>query len=141
VSSGSPKVHTPPIVRHLIACNKADLSAETGLYALAELVVAAEAPPGFSPEIVYPRLTLVAVLVNGRGGHDLAIELVRLVRADEEESIRTSRSVRVELGDDPLAVLIHPFVLSNIRFPRSGDYEMRLRCGGEPIGAVRLDVR
>lgn len=141
MATGTPGVRTPPIVRHLFACNRADVSPETGLYTLTELVVALEAPPGTTEAISYPRLTLVAVMVNGRGPHDFAVELVRLVRADEEESIRTSRAVRLELGDDPLAVITQPFVLKDILFPGPGLYEVRLRCGDEAVGAARLDVR
>jgi len=45
------------------------------------------------------------------------------------------------LGDDPLAVVIQPFVLKDILFPGPGVYELRLRCGDEAVGAVTLDVR
>jgi hypothetical protein len=85
-------------------------------------------------------LALYALLSNGRGEHDFAVELTRFDRGQETVVGRVG-PVRIDLEQDPVAVLGLPVPLRNVVFNEGGQYAFYLLCNGQPIADVKIVVR
>lgn len=85
-------------------------------------------------------MALYAMLANGRGGHDFAIEMTLLERA-VERTVYTSSPRRVDLGQDPTTVHGLPIRMANVVFGQPGQYMFYLLCDGQRIAQEQVEVR
>jgi hypothetical protein len=134
-----------PLVRYLIACREIIVSSDNRDVTLRGIVHAVVALPGESFPLRQD-LALYALLTNGRGPVDVSIRFGHLRRgedgtAGEEIEIATSPAQRVELGQDPSAVLGLPIPRIRLPFREPGQYVLYLLCDGQPIGQVYLEAR
>ena len=130
-----------PIVRHFLACEEIERSEVGRHYTLHNLIHAFL----LRPEAAFPRIeeeiALYAVLTDAVGAHSFTVELVTWDEEGQEEELFRSRVAVVQLGDDPLVVHGWPITLRNLRFPRAGLYEFRLKCEGELIAQESIRWR
>jgi hypothetical protein len=85
-------------------------------------------------------LALYALLSNGRGEHDVAIEFT-FQDPVEEQVVYRSVAKRIDLGQDPTAVQGLPIPLKNVIFNQGGQFRFHLLCNDQGIAEVLLDVR
>lgn len=85
-------------------------------------------------------MALYAILANGRGGHDFAIEMTLLERA-MERTVYTSSPRRIDLGQDPTTVHGLPIRVTNVVFDQAGQYTFYLLCDGQRIAQEHVEVR
>jgi hypothetical protein len=128
-----------PLVRHFIACERVDRSADGRQCSLVNLVHAIQPAPGAPYPRIHPELYLFAQITDGQGQHLFQIQLV-LVEG-EETLIRTTPPISRDLGHDPLIVHGWPIHLRNILFPQAGLYEFRLFCDGQEIAREPILLR
>jgi hypothetical protein len=128
-----------PVVRHLIACERIERSADKRQYSLVNVIHAIRPSPGAPYPRIHPELCLFVQLTDGRGKHTFQLQLVLL---DEDETVlHTTPPVERDLGPDPLVVHGWPLTLRNILFPRPGVYEFRLLCDGREIARESIRLR
>ncbi len=129
-----------PIVRHLVAC--LEVVAEPGPrdVTLRGLTHAIVRLPGEPFPCIREQMALYAVLTNGRGEHELSVELTFLDQG-AERSLRRSAPRRVDLGQDPTQVLGLPIGMKNVTFGQAGQYTFHLLCDGQSIGQEQVEVR
>ena len=121
-----------PVVRHFIACEEVERSADGQHYSLLKLVYTIRPLTGEPYPRIHPQLQLYAMLTDGVGRLPFTVELVTWDEI-EPRSIYTTRTVIVDMGSDPLLVHGWPIRLRNLVFERPGLYEFRLICDGEII--------
>jgi len=129
-----------PIVRNLVACREivTDLTANT--VSLTDLIHVVDPLPGEVPPYIVEPLALYALLTNGRGVHEFAVELVRF-DLGEERIVGRVGPVRIDLGRDPVAVLGLPIPLRNVVIDRPGQYAFHLVCDGQEVADEKILVR
>lgn len=127
-----------PVVRHFIACERIDTSADGAQFSLVNVIHAIRPLPGAAYPRIHPQLCLFAQMTDGRGSHSLHLQLVFL---DDERSTYTSKPVILDLGNDPLVVHGWPMRLRNLFFERAGLYEFRLMCSGQVIAREPIVLR
>lgn len=110
-----------PVVRHLIACQEVVVQPGSRNATLQNLIHAIVRLPGESFPCICRQMALYAMLANGRGGHDFAIEMTLLERA-VERTVYTSSPRRVDLGQDPTTVHGLPIRMANVVFGQPGQY-------------------
>jgi hypothetical protein len=130
-----------PVVRHFIACERVEWSPDGRHYSLRNLISAIRPLPGTTYPRIHPELYLFAVLTDGQGRLPFSVQLVTWDQQGQEQSIYTSPSVILDLGQDPLAVHGWPIRLRNLPFDRPGLYEFRLRCDGEIMAREPILLR
>lgn len=86
-------------------------------------------------------MALFALLTDGRGIHDFAIELTRLDHGRERSVYPRVPVGRVDLGQDPIMVHGLPIPLKNVVFSDAGQYSFHLFCDGQPIAEEKVLVR
>lgn len=128
-----------PIVRNFVACREIGADPVANTVSLTNLIHVVEPLPGeVAPYIVEP-LALYALLTNGRGVHQFAVELVRFDMGQEQVVGRVG-PVRIDLGQDPVVVHGLPIPLRNVVIHQPGQYAFRLRRPGhrrrEDLGEV-----
>jgi hypothetical protein len=96
--------------------------------------------PGESLPYLVDPLALYALLSNGRGAHEFSVELARFDRG-EENLIGRIGPVRIDLGQDPLAVLGLPIPVRNLVFEETGQYSFYLICDAQQIAEEKILVR
>lgn len=129
-----------PVVRHFIACAEVVVQPGTRNATLQNLIHAIVRLPGEPFPCICEQVTLYAVLTNGRGEHDLAVELA-VDEEGAERRLRRSRSGHVDFGQDPTLVHGLPIRVRNITFDRAGQYAFYLLCDGRRIAEETLEVR
>ncbi len=129
-----------PVVRHFIACQKVERSADGRHYSLIHLIHSLRPLPGVSFPLIHPELWLYAVLADGRGELSFSVEMVTW-EGTEERSIHNTPEVRIDLGQSPLAVHGWPIRLRNLPFLHPGLYEFRLVCEGEVLAREPITMR
>lgn len=130
-----------PVVRHLIACLEIEPSPTGRGVTIRDFVHAIVRLPGEPFPCVRPKLALFALLTNGRGPHDFALELTRLEHGRESPVRPPWGPVRRDLGTDPTVVHGFPFRLTNVVFPDAGQYTFHLLCDGRPVADEKVVVR
>lgn len=129
-----------PIVRSLQACLQVTMDTSGTGVTLRTLVHAIIRLPGEPFPCLSEEIALYGLLTNGRGEHDFSIELSRF-----EMGIETTLSklgpLRIDLGQDPLAVRAMPIPLRNVVFPAEGQYAFHLICDGQAIADAKIVVR
>jgi len=85
-------------------------------------------------------MALFALLTNGRGVHEIGIELTVLDNG-AERVLRRPAPRRVDLGQDPTETIGLPIPLKNVVFDRPGQYTFSLLCDGRRIAEAPVDVR
>ncbi len=129
-----------PVVRHFIMCEKVETSADNKQYSLRNVIHAIRLLPGAAFPQILPELYLFALMTDGSGAHDFAVELVYWDHG-AQKSTWTSRRVTLDLGQDPLIVHGWPVRLRNVPFVRPGDYDFVPGCDGEVIARDTIHVR
>lgn len=129
-----------PVVRHLIACQEVVVQPGSRNATLHNLIHAIVRLPGEPFPCICQQMALYAMLANGRGGHDFAIEMTLLERA-VERTVYTSSPRRVDLGQDPTTVHGLPIRMANVVFGQPGQYMFYLLCDGQRIAQEQVEVR
>jgi hypothetical protein len=121
-----------PVVRHFIACQRAERSPDGRFFTLHKLIQAFRPGPnaGASPAGVDLSLTLFAVVTDGHGQHSFQVKLVTWDPVGNERLLTESARFTVDLGQDPLAVRNLPMRWT-VTLPGPGLYEFRLVSEGE----------
>lgn len=128
------------VVRHLIACQEVVVQPGSRNATLQNLIHAIVRLPGEPFPCTCQKMGLYAVLANGRGEHDFAIEMTLLEQAVERTLYKSSPR-RVDLGKDPTTVQGLPIRMTNIVFDQAGQYTFYLRCDGQRIAHEQAEVR
>lgn len=129
-----------PVVRHLIACQEVVVQPGSRNVALQNLIHAVVRLPGELFPCICQQIALYAMLTNGRGGHDFAVEMT-LLEGAVERTMYTSSSRRVDLGQDPTTVHGLPIRMVNVVFDQPGQYMFYLLCDGQRIAQEQIEVR
>jgi hypothetical protein len=116
-----------PIVRHFIACEDVQRSA-SGHYSLVDIVHGIRAAAPY-PRI-HPRITLFVMMTDGDGTHEFWVEWV-LFAAGQQQSLWSTKHVKLDLGSDPTQVQGWTIRLRNVWLPQPGDYQFVLWCDGD----------
>jgi uncharacterized protein DUF6941 len=139
-SERSPMASEIPIVRSFVACREIVADSVANTVSLTNLIHVVEPLPGeVAPYIVEP-LALYALLTNGRGVHQFAVELVRFDMGQEQVVGRVG-PVKIDLGQDPVVVHGLPIPLRNVVFSRPGQHAFHLVCDGQDIADEKILVR
>jgi hypothetical protein len=129
-----------PVVRHLVACVDVVVQPGTQNATLQNLIHAIVRLPGEPFPCVCEQMALCAVLANGRGEHDFAVELTFLDQG-VERTLHRSSPRQVDLGQDPTTVHGLPIRLRNVTFHEAGQYTFYLLCDGQRIAQEQVEVR
>jgi hypothetical protein len=129
-----------PVVRNLVACREVVADPGANTVSLTDLIHVVEPLPGEVPPYIVEPLALYALLTNGRGVHEFAVELVRSDMGQERVVGRVG-PVRIDLGQDPVAVLGLPIPLRNVVVNQPGQYAFHLVCDGHDIADEKILVR
>ena len=121
-----------PIVRYFVACLEVNIEPDGRNVTLRSLIHAIVRLPGESFPCVREQMALYALLTNGRGTHDFAVELT-LFEEGEERLLHRSSSRQVDLGQDPTLVLGLPLALKNVTFAHPGQYTFHLLCDSQRV--------
>ncbi len=130
-----------PVVRHFIACLETVLSQGGRGVTVHDLIHAIVRLPGEGFPCIRQKMALFALLTNGRGSHDFALELTRFDRGVERLVHPRLRVGRLDLGQDPTVVHGLPIPLKNVVFPDAGQYAFHLICDGQSIADEKILVR
>jgi hypothetical protein len=125
-----------PIVRHFIACEEVEQSG--GNYSLLRIVHAIRAKISY-PRI-HPHIALFVMLTDVDGWHEFWVEWV-LFDLGQQQSLWTTKHVRLDLGSDPTWVHGWPIRLKNLWLPQSGEYELVLWCDGDVLARESISAR
>ena len=128
-----------PVVRHFIACRSIVL-AQDGSITLHDLVHAIRPSAEEDYPCIRDEMAIYALLTNGRGPHEFALELTRFDRGSEIRIVRT-KGKQIDLGSDPLAVRGLPIPLRNVIFECPGQYTFHLLCDGVSIAEEKVLLR
>jgi hypothetical protein len=129
-----------PVVRNFQACLEVVTDPSGTGVTLRTLVHAIVRLPGEPFPCIREEFALYALLSNGRGEHDFLVELTRLDHG-EEKVVGRLGPVRIDLAQDPVAVLGLPIPIRNVVFNEAGQYTFELLCDNEPIADVKISVR
>ncbi len=129
-----------PTVRHFLACREVVLEAGGREVSLRNLIHAIVRLPGEPFPCVCEPMALYALLTNGRGEHEFAVELTLLEQGAERTLFR-SASRRLDLGEDPTVVHGLPIPLRNVTFDGPGQYTFYLLCDGQRLAEEQMTVR
>jgi len=129
-----------PIVRNIQSCLAVEMEPSGSGVTLRTLVHAIVRIPGEPFPCIREEMAIYALLTNGRGEHDFSIEL-SYFDMGLETTFSQLGPLRIDLGQDPLAVLGLPIPLRNVIFPLEGQYTIYLACEGQPLADVKLLVR
>lgn len=129
-----------PIARHLIACQEVVVQPGSRTATLQNLIHAIVRLPGEPFPCLRLQMALYAVLTNGRGEHDFAVEMTLLEQAMERTLYKSSPR-RVDLGQDPTIVHGLPIRLTNVVFDQAGQYTFYLLCDDQRIAQEQVEVR
>jgi hypothetical protein len=127
-----------PVVRHFIACDRVEVSQDGRRVSLVNVVCAIRPFPGAGYPRIHPELWLFAQMTDGQGAFDFEVELLF---SDDDTSIFRAPPVKLDFGDDPLAVRGWAKQLSDLLFEKPGLYEFRLLCDGEVIAREPILLR
>lgn len=129
-----------PVVRNFVACRQLDADPVANTISLTDMIHVVDPLPGEVPPYLVEPLALYALLTNGRGVHEFAVELVRFDMGEERVAGRVG-PVRIDLGQDPVAVLGLPIPLRNVVINEPGQYAFHLVCDGQDIADEKILVR
>jgi hypothetical protein len=129
-----------PVVRHFVACQEVVVQPGSRNATLRDLIHAIIRLPGEPSPCICAEMALYAVLANGRGEHDFAIEMAFLDQAVERSLYRSSPR-HVDLGQDPTTVHGLPIRMRNVIFDQAGQYTFYLLSDGRRIAQEQVDVR
>ena len=129
-----------PVVRYFLPCLEVVVEPGGRDVTLRQLIHAIVRLPGEPFPCIRPQMALYALLTNGRGEHEFALELTYLDQGEERTLHRTG-SRRVDLGPDPTVAHGLPLSLKNVTFDRPGQYVFHLLCDGQRIAKAEIDVR
>jgi hypothetical protein len=129
-----------PVVRHFIACQEVVVQPGSRNATLKNLIHSIVRLPGEPFPCICPQIALYAVLANGRGEHDFAIEMTLFDKAVERALFKTNPR-RVDLGQDPTTVHGLPIRLNAVIFDQVGQYAFYLLCDGQRIVQEQVEVR
>jgi hypothetical protein len=127
------------IVRYFVPCSEIVVAPDRRDVTLRSLIHTVVRVPGESFPCLRERMALYALLANGRGEHEFAVELVYFHEGQEQARRRPGR--RIDLGPDPAVVHGLPIPLRNVTFDRPGKYTFYLLCDGRRIAEAHVDVR
>ncbi len=128
-----------PVVRYFLACRHIEIDAARREYSLHRIVQKIASLPGDSFPCICDPMALFASLTNGRGMHQLSLEL-RLFESGEEEIVWQGPLRSVDLGADPTIVHGLPIPLKNVTFAHPGQYIFCLTCDGQVIARAEIEV-
>lgn len=129
-----------PIARHFIACENVAAAAGARRYTLTDIVLFLYPLPGGTFPLRSVDLGFWVLLTNGRGSHEVSVEQ-RIGVGPASRVLWRSRSARIELGDDPLALVGLPIHFRGLQFPEPGQYEFDLLCDGTVLASEWLEAR
>jgi len=129
-----------PVVRYFVACRAAITDPSRKNYTLQDLIHAIIRLPGEPFPCIRQEMALFALLTNGRGVHEIGIELTVLDNG-AERVLRRPAPRRVDLGQDPTETIGLPIPLKNVVFDPPGQYTFGLPCDGRRIAEAPVDVR
>lgn len=127
-----------PIVRYFIVCDRVEQSPDGRQVSLINLISTIRALPNAPYPRIHPGLWLFAQMTDGLGPFDFSIQLVNL---DDDRSIFVLPPVKLDLGQNPLAVRGWAKRLLNVLFEKPGMYEFRLLCDGDVIASAPIRLR
>ena len=130
-----------PVVRHFIACVAIEPSSSPHSVTLRDIIYAIVRLPGEPFPCIRDKMSLFAILTNGRGIHEFTIELSRFDRGEERLVRPAWGPVQRDLGQDPTVVHGFPITLGNIVFQDAGQFIFRLFCDGQAIAEEQILVR
>jgi hypothetical protein len=133
-------MNEPPIARHFIACENVIANPAALRYSLQDLAFLVHPPVGGRYPLLDPELCFFALLTNGRGVHDFAVEQRRGV-GPAVQFIWRSRTGKIDLGNDPTALFGLPLRFRNVVFPLPGQYEFVLLCDGIELASELIEAR
>jgi hypothetical protein len=129
-----------PMVPHFLACLEVVVETGSRTVTLRDLIHAIVRLPGEPFPCIREQMALYAVLRNGRGEHQFAVELTFLDHG-VERALRRLDPRPVELGQDPTTVHGLPIRLRNVTFDQPGQYTFYLLCDGRRIAQEQVEVR
>jgi hypothetical protein len=98
-------------------------------------LISPEEPPF---PIVYPEICLFVVLTEGRGVGKFA---VRIVRADSDQVVFSTKEYSHSFGADPLMAYGIPFRLRDCEFPQAGLYWTQFWFNGSLLAQQDIFLR
>jgi hypothetical protein len=128
-----------PIVRYFVPCLEIVVAPDRRDVTLRSLIHTIARLPGEPFPCLRERMALYALLANGRGEHDFAVELVYFQGGHEQARRRPGR--RIDLGQDPAVVHGLPIPMRNVTFDQHGQYTFYLLCDVRRIAEAHVDVR
>lgn len=128
-----------PVVRYFVACRQIDVDPARRHVSLQRLVYKIVRLPGEPFPCICEPFALFALLTNGRGTHELGVELAYF-GSGEESTIWHSPNRSVDLGPDPTVVHGLPIPLRNVIFERAGQYTFHLLCNGQRLTQAEVEV-
>jgi len=129
-----------PIARHFLACREVILDSTGRNVTLRNLIHAIVRLPGEPFPCIRPEMALYAVLTNGRGIHEFAIDLA-FFDGVQSQPVFQSVPRRVDLGSDPSVIHGLPIPMNNMVFDHPGQFTFGLICDGQRIAEERIEVR
>ena len=129
-----------PVVRSFQASLEVEMDPSGTGVTLRTLVHAIVRLPGEPFPCIREEMAFYGLLTNGRGEHDFSVELSRF-ELGLEIPVSQLGPLRIDLGQDPLAVLGLPIPLRDVIFPVEGQYAFHLICDGQPIADAKIIVR
>jgi hypothetical protein len=128
-----------PVVRYFVPCLEIVVSPDRRDVTLRSLIHTILRLPGEQFPCIRERMALYALLANGRGEHEFAVELAYFHEGTEKSRRGLGRTVN--LGQDPATVHGLPIPLKNLIFERPGQYTFHLLCDGRRVAEGHVDVR
>ena len=110
-----------PLARYFLACQKVAVESVSRNVTLENLIHAIVRLPGESFPCMREEIAFYAALVNGRGKHELSIELTRFEEA-ANVSLRLWKGGVFDFGKDPVALHGLPIRLRGITFSEPGQF-------------------
>jgi hypothetical protein len=131
---------TRPVVRHFFASWNGIPGTVVDHHRIADLVSFVHPRPGEGYPLVQPELCFFAVLTDGRGVHEFVVRQ-RFGVGPGSRVVWESRSGRIDLGSDPIAVHGFPMRFRSVGFPQPGQYEFELLCDGFDLATAFVEAR
>jgi len=129
------------VVRHFLACERAETSVDGGDLTLRNLMHAIRLLPQSSFPYTLPQITLVAVVTDGHGDFSFVVEFITWDENGDERLLKRSKQLKVNLGLDPLVARALPLRWTGLVIPGPGLYEFRLVSDGDVLASEILRWR
>lgn len=128
-----------PVVRHMILCEDWEREDGVSLRVNVRGVLTSIHSLDFPAfPLSLPEVCVLVFLTDCRGLAEIALTCTD---EDSGKLIYNSEPFNVELGDDPLSIIIMPFRIREMRFPQAGIYRFELWYNSMLVAEQPLRLR